>query len=138
MSEGWISFLSEHWPTLTLFIAALFAVYLIVRAIALTFDAVGDAFGPIGQMWRAKRTISQAESEDMRKRLQYLAEQVRALRHRDACYFAFCLYDEEYHRRQELIAAAKGWVLEAHVGFLEFSEKWMRERGIEKELDIWM
>lgn len=128
----------EHWPTLAVAAAFVFAIYYIVRGLALTFDAIGDALGPIGKIWRTRRTISQGESDDMRKRLQYLAEQVRALRHRDACYFAFCLYDEEYHRRQELLAASKGWVLESHVGFLEFSEKWMRERGIEKELDIWL
>lgn len=138
MGEEWVGYVATHWPALALVVALLYVVYHIVKAAALTFEAFGKALGPIGQMWQAKRTISQAESEDMRKRLQYLAEQVRALRHRDACYFAFCLYDEEYHRRQELIAAAKGWVLEAHVGFLEFSEKWMRERGIEKELDIWL
>lgn len=129
---------AANWPTLTAFAALLIGVYWCVRFLAMTFDAFADALGPLGKYWRARRLISQTEADDMRRRLQYLAEQVRALRHRDECYFAYTLYEQEWHRTQELIAITNGWQLEPHIGFLEFSEKWMRDRNIDKELDLWM
>lgn len=129
---------SEHWPTMTLVIAFLVGVYFIVKALALTFDAVGDALGPIGKAWRARRTISQAEADDMRGQLKYLAEQVRALRKRDECHFAYIIYDHEYHHKQELLAITNGWVLQPHVSFFDFKDKWLRDRGIDPEVDLWM
>lgn len=138
MGEEWIGYVAQHWPTLALAAGLLYVVYHTVRATALTFEAVGKAFGPIGRVWRAKRSISQAEADDMRQRLQYLAEQVRKLRWRDECYFSYCILDAEWHKKHELLAITHGWALAPHVSFWEFSEKWMSERGIDKSVDIWM
>lgn len=138
MTPEWATLISAHWPTLTLIAAFLVGIYFIVKALALTFDAVGDALGPIGRAWRARRTISQAEADDMRQRLQYLAEQVRKLRWRDECYFSFCILDAEWHKKHELLAITHGWGLAPHVSFWEFSEKWMSDRGINKETDVWL
>lgn len=138
MGEEWVRFVAEHWPTLALVAGLLYVIYHIVKAAALTFEAVGKALGPLGRMWHAKRTISQAEADDMRRQLQYLAEQVRGLRHRDECQYAYTQYDTAWHRKHELLALSNGWVLPPHVNFWEFSEKWYKDHGIEHEIDIWM
>lgn len=138
MTGEWASLLVEHWPTLTFTIALVVGIYYLVKAIALTFDAVGDALGPLGKLWRSRRTISRAESDDMRGRIEYLDRQVRALRYRDECYFAYTLHDHDWHVRNELLARERGVVLERHVTFLEFRDKWMRDRQLDTEdIQIW-
>ncbi|OMC55356.1 hypothetical protein A5747_13250 [Mycobacterium sp. IS-836] len=138
MTGEWARLLTEHWPTLTLTIAVLIGIYYVVRTLALTFDAVADALGPLGKIWRARRTISQAESTDLRRRVEYLDSQVRALRYRDECYFAYTLMDHDWHVRNELLAREHGLVLERHVTFLEFRDKWMRDHQLENEdIKIW-
>jgi hypothetical protein len=129
--------LVEHWPAFTLIIAVLIGIYYVVKTLALTVDAVGDALGPLGKLWRSRRTISQAESDDMRRRIDYLSGRVETLLWRDQCYFAYVLIDQDWHHRHELLAVQHGWALEPHPSFLEFRDKWMRERGLDKELEIW-
>ncbi|AXH67837.1 hypothetical protein J4T99_gp031 [Mycobacterium phage Bromden] len=133
-----VRLLTEQWPGwFLLIIAALFGVYLVVRFLSLTFESVGRALGPVGKFFRRRRAITHAEADDMRKRIAYLDERVTTMLYRDQCYFAYVLADTEWHRRHELKAAALGWVFEPHISFLEFRDKWMRERGLDKELDIW-
>lgn len=107
------------------------------RFLALTIDSVGDMLGPVGKFWRMRRTISQAEAQDMRQRILYLDEQVRALRFRDECYFAYMVYDQEYHRKAELTAAEFGWILDKHVTFLEFRQRWVKDRNLQNEASLW-
>jgi hypothetical protein len=113
------------------------AVYHGVRALALTFDTVAKALGPLGKRWRGRRTISQSESDDMRRRIEYLDRRVETLLYRDQCYFAFVLEDAHWHQRHALLAIQRGWDLEPHPNFLEFRDRWLRERGLDKELEIW-
>lgn len=132
-----IPLLAQHWPELLLAVVFAFGVAMFARFLALTFESVGRALGPLGRYWRARRSISQAESDDMRRQIITLDRRVRALLYRDECYFAYMMTDAEWHHRQELKAAALGWVLDPHVSFLQFRDKWMRERGLDKEIEIW-
>lgn len=126
--------IQEQFPAIGAVILLAMAVYFIVRTIALTF---GDALGAVGNFFRDRRAITHSEADDMRKRLKYLDDRVEKLLYRDQCYFAYVLADQEYHHRQKLIAIELGWVLEPHVPFLEFRDRWMRDRGLEKELEMW-
>lgn len=110
----WARLISAHWPTLGFVIALLIGVYLVARY------------------------LSQAEVRDMRRRIEYLDEQVRALRYRDEVYFAFIVDNEMYLRRMELRAITHGCRLEARETFLEFRDRHMREHGLEDEQEkIW-
>ena len=110
----WLSHLTKQWPNVGLFATLLIGVYLLARY------------------------LSQAEVRDMRSRIEYLDDQVRALRYRDECYFAYILYDQNYHIALALVAAQQGFLPEKHLSFLEFREKWMLERGLKDEQEeIW-
>lgn len=137
MEADWARLLSENWPTLTLVAALLFGVYVCVRFLVLTFDSVSSALGPVGKFIRSRRAISKAEADGLRRQVGYLDGQVRSLLYRDECYFAYMLADQEWHHRHELLAAANGWTFEPHLPFLAFRDRWMRERGLEKELELW-
>lgn len=138
MDEALWLLLGQHWPELLLANVFLFGVVMFARFLALTFDSCYRMLGPLGRYWRNRRSISQAESDDMRRQIIALDKRVRALLYRDECYFAYTLYDQEYHHRQQLKAAACGCDLEPHVPFLLFRDKWVRERGLEQELEIWI
>jgi len=110
----WLRVITEHWPTVGLVASLLIGVYLLARY------------------------YNGAEMSDMRRRVDYLDEQVRALRYRDQCYFDYIVFDEGYHQRHMLIAAEKGCEVEQHVSFLDFRDKWMRARGLQEEQEhIW-
>lgn len=126
--------IQEQFPAIGAVILLIIAAYFVVRFVSLTF---GDALGAVGRFFRDRRAITHSEADDMRSRLKYLDDRVEKLLHRDACYFAYVLADQEYHHRQKLIAIELGWVLEPHVSFLEFRQRWMSERGLEKELEMW-
>ncbi|QFG10262.1 hypothetical protein J4U00_gp030 [Mycobacterium phage DyoEdafos] len=133
-----VKLMTEQWPGwVMLVIAGLCALYLAVRFLSLTFESVSRALGPIGNYFRRRRAITHAEADDMRERIEYLNGRVEQMLYRDQCYFAYVLADTEWHRRHELKAAALGWAFEPHVSFLEFRDRWMRERGLDKDLDIW-
>lgn len=106
----WLRLLTEHWPTVGLFATLLIGVYL------------------------SSRYLMAAEMKDMRARVEYLDEQVQALRYRDECYFDYVLFAEGYHNRLELSAANLGIELEPRFSFLEFRQKWMKDREL---LDRW-
>lgn len=106
--------LMENWPSVGLVATLLIGVFLIARY------------------------LYSSEMRDMRRRIDYLDEQVLAMRYRDRCYFEFVLLDENYHNRVEVIAAQSGYLLEPHISFLEFRDRWMRDRGLADEQDdIW-
>lgn len=100
--------LTKNWPTVGLVATLLIGVYLLAR------------------YWAS------AEMRDMRRRVDYLDKQVKALRYRDQIYFEYVLYDDGYHQRQGLWLSAQGLVPERHVTFLEFRDKRMRELNIEE------
>lgn len=128
----------EQVPQLALVAAALIAIYLIVKALVLTFDSVASALGPVGRWFIARRAITSAESVALRKQIVALDKTVRALQYRDACYFAYVLKDQEWHQEFELFAASQGWKLvPRHQTFLEFRDKWVKDRGLEKEFELW-
>ncbi len=137
MEADWARLLSENWPTLTLVAALLFGLYMCVRFLVLTFESVSSALGPVGKFIRARRALSMAEADDLRRQVVSLDGRIRSLLYRDECYFAYMLSDQEWHHRHELKAAAHGWSFERHVPFLEFRDRWMRDRGLEKELELW-
>ncbi|ADL70996.1 hypothetical protein SEA_WAMBURGRXPRESS_29 [Mycobacterium phage Wamburgrxpress] len=129
--------IARDWPDLAVVASLLCGLYVIVRYLAGTFESVSRALGPVGRWFRSRRAINKAELMDMQKRVEYLDERVTRLLYRDQCYFAYVLADTEWHRRHEIKAAALGWDLERHVSFIEFRDRWMRNRGLDKELDIW-
>jgi hypothetical protein len=133
----WTVMLTTNWPTLALVVSFAFGIYMLVRFLAGTFESFGRALGPVGKFFAARRAISQAESDDMRRQIVALDKRVRALLYRDECYFAYMMTDAEWHKKHELLAIAKGWAFEPHMSFLAFRDKWMRERGLDKETDIW-
>ncbi|MBO0676764.1 hypothetical protein JRC04_04730 [Mycolicibacterium sp. S2-37] len=105
----WLALLMEHWPTAGLIATLLIGVYLVARY------------------------LSAVEVRDMRARIDYLDDRVRAMRFRDECYFDYIVYTQEFQNRQALIASARGHELEKHVPFLLFRERWMSDRGLEDE-----
>lgn len=128
----------EQVPQLAVWVAALVAIYFIVKSLALTFDAVASALGPVGKWFLARRAITSAESVSLRQQIVNLDRTVRALQYRDACYFAYVLKDQEWHQEFELFAAQQGWKLvPRHQTFLEFRDKWVKDRGLEKEFELW-
>ena len=129
--------LVEHWPTLSLVAVFMFGVYVILRFLALASESAAQALGPVGKFFRDRRAISQAESDDMRRQIVALDKRVRALLYRDECYFSYMVSDAEWHRRHELLAAAKGWEFEPHTSFLKFRDVWMQDRGLDKDDEIW-
>jgi hypothetical protein len=137
MSEEWVGQAIAHWPTLALAVFVFVAIYHGARAMATTFDTVAKALGPLGRRWQARGLVSRAEVDDLIGRVEYLDRQVKALRTRDECYFAYTLHDQDWHTRNELLARERGWVLERHITFLEFRYKWMRDRHLEDEDDLW-
>lgn len=137
MDAEWANLLAAHWPSVTLVAALLFGISTCVRFLALTSESFSRALGPIGKFIRTRRALSKAEADLLRRQVLALDGRVRSLLYRDECYFAYMLADQEWHHRQELLAAAQGWALERHMPFLEFRDKWMRERGLEKEIELW-
>lgn len=133
----WTVMLTTNWPTIALLASLAFGIFVIVRFLAATFESVGDALGPVGKWFQARRAINKAESDDMRRQIVALDKRVRALLYRDECYFAYMVVDAEWHRKHELRAIAEGWDWEPHVPFLRFRDEWMRIRGLEKETEIW-
>lgn len=89
-------------------------------------------------MFLATRYLRTADLKDMRDRIDYLDSQLHALRYRDECYFAYVIYDTEYHRREQIAASTNGWTIEPHTTFLSFRDRWMKERNLEAEKEeIW-
>lgn len=98
-----------------------------------------SVLNPLMVNLREKRTISRAESDDLKRQILALDKRVRALLYRDECYFAYMRYDAEWHQRHELRAAASGWTdAEPHISFLSFRDKWMRDHKREREPEIWL
>ncbi|UVK63417.1 membrane protein [Mycobacterium phage Aegeus] len=126
-----------HWPLVACLAALLLLIWLCVRFLALTSESFSKALGPIGKFIRARRALTKAEADILKRQVIHLDGRVRSLLYRDECYFAYMLSDQEWHHRYELKAAAHGWSYERHVPFLEFRDRWMRERGLEKELELW-
>jgi hypothetical protein len=113
MIVEWLRMVSAHWPTVGLIATLLTGVYF------------------------ATRYYGQSEVRDMRRRIEYLDDQVRSLRYRDECYFAYILYDQGYHHRQQLAAAGK-CKIEKHVPFLDFRDGWMDDHDLTNDgADIW-
>lgn len=137
-SQDILHIFEAHWPTLAAVATFIIGMYYCAKFLALTSEAVSQAFGPLGKYWQARRLISHTEADDLRRRLQYLAEQVRALRHRDECYFSYTLYDHEWHRKHELLAITNGWILPPHTSFPEYRATWMKDKGLHEEVDLWM
>ncbi|NGX06464.1 hypothetical protein UI24_04615 [Mycobacteroides franklinii] len=137
MEADWARLLSENWPTLSLAAVFIFGVYMCVRFLALTSESFSKALGPVGKFIRARRALSKADADLLRDQVVALDTRIRSLLYRDECYFAYMLADQEWHHRHELLAAANGWTFERHLPFLVFRDKWMRERGLEKELELW-
>lgn len=136
MDADWGRLFIEHWPTPAVVLAALFIVYHVVRFLALTF---GWGMGALGTFWRTRRSITDGEIIDLKKRVTYLDGQVASLRYRDECYFAYMLSDQEWHRKHELKAAAQGWTFDRHITFLEFRDQWMKDKKFQgREHDFWM
>lgn len=89
-------------------------------------------------VYLAARHFGGAELRDLRARVDYLDQQVHALRYRDECYFAYVLYDQDYHNRLELFATTAGYKLEKHQTFLKFRDEWMKDRELDdEEEEIW-
>lgn len=105
--------LMENWPTVGLIATLLIGMYLIVRQ------------------------FSAAEMKDMRRRVDYLEGRVETLSYQAECYFSYWLVDQEWHIRQEFIARERGYILEKHTSFLDYRDRWMKDRGLDKELEIW-
>lgn len=122
------------WPTVSLLLVGLFATYHGVRLLSLTF---GWGMGALGTYWRTRRAISNAEADDMRRQIVALNGRVETLFWRDQCYFAYILADQAWHHRVELDAAARGLAVEPHQPFMEFRDRWMVDRGLDHELEIW-
>ncbi|OYN81884.1 hypothetical protein [Mycolicibacterium sphagni] len=135
----WTVMLTTNFPTIALIATLAFGVFMIVRFLAGTLESMGGVAGKLGTWLRSRRAINKAESDDMRKRISYLDGQVRALRYRDECYFAYMMTDADWHHDFELVARAKGWApdIKQHISFLEFRDNWMRQRGLEKEFVLW-
>jgi len=111
--EIFLGQLTQNWPTVGLVASLLVGVYLLAR------------------------NLASAEMRDMRRRIDYLEGRVESLSYQVECYFEYWLIDQEWHVRQEFLARENGWELEPHVRFLDFRDQWMKERGLEKELEIW-
>lgn len=126
MTEG-LDVIAAHWPTVGLIAAVLFCAYLGTRTLALTVDWVGDALGPLGRFWRARRTISRAEVDDLQRQVAYLKRQVDELRARDECNWEYVLVDQDYHRRLEFLAAERGWRIPAHLSYMEHRDAWLKK-----------
>lgn len=109
-----LAHLTENWPTVGLVATLLIGVYLLAR------------------YWAT------AEMRDMRRRIDYLDDQVKALRYRDQAYFEYVLYIEDYQRKVELVAVQHGIPLPKRIPFLEFRDKWMEDKGLLEQKDqIW-
>lgn len=136
----WIHLLSAHWPDLTAVAVLCYFLYIVTRALAGISDTFSKVLGPLGAWWRNRRVISNSVLDDLSARVTYLDTQVKVLRYRDECYFAYMLTDQEWHRKHELLAAENGWNFDRHITFLEFRERWLKERGLtdDKELAIWL
>lgn len=127
----------SHWPAFSLFIAAVFGVALMARALALTSESAAKFLGPVGRFFKDRQVILKGEVADLRERVLRLDQRVRALIVRDECYFDYMVYDASWHNLQELRAAEVGLKLEPHVSFLVFRDSWMRDHGLEKDGGIW-
>ena len=115
----------DHWPWLIWLVAA----YFIVGCLSLTFEKVEQALGPLGRFWRMRGGRADAEIKELRRQVDFLSRRVEVLTNRDECYFSYLLWDTEYHRRQELLAAQIGFAMERHKTFLEFRDEWIATRG---------
>ncbi|SHT52592.1 Uncharacterised protein [Mycobacteroides abscessus subsp. abscessus] len=130
--------LVEQWPAALPWIGLLIVVYLVTKFAVLTFESVARALGPVGRWFTARRAITSAESDFLRKQIVALDKTVKALQYRDACYFAYVLKDQEWHQDFELFAASQGWNhIPRHQTFIEFRDKWVKDRGLEKEFELW-
>lgn len=108
-----LGLVAQNWPTVGLVAALLIGVYL------------------------AARHWASSEMTDMRRRVDYLEGRVETLSYQVECYFSYWLIDQEWHIRQEFISRERGYILEKHIPFLEYRDKWMKDRGLDRELEIW-
>ena len=84
------------------------------------------------------RYLQASEMRDMRSRIDYLDDQIRALRYRDQCYFEYVIYIEDYNRKVELEAVRLGFTLPKRRSFLQFRDDWVIDNGLEDEEEaIW-
>ena len=104
------------------------------------FEGVSKIFGPVGRKIYDRKTrlsakragLQQWELADLRRQVEFLSRAVDELRNRDEMNWAFTLSDTQWHRNYEFFCADKGVIPMPRVSYMEFRDKWLRERTPER------
>lgn len=137
---NFITDLSHHWPTLAWLVPILVILYYIVRFLAVAYEPISKLMGKLGTHWRdsaEKRQVASAgEVGILRDEVRSLTEKVEYLEKRDAIYWAYVLYDQEWHREVEAEAIEKEWKFRRHLSFMEFRNRWRIQHHDIKSNDL--
>lgn len=127
----WITDLARHWPTLAGVVPILLIAYYFVKFLATAYEPVARIFGRVGRKWRAsaerKQRLTAGELGLLRDEVASLSRKVYELERRDAIYWEYVMYDQEWHREVQVQAVEQNWNVKRHLSFLEFRAKWNRE-----------
>lgn len=135
----WIVDLTHHWPTLGWLVPVLLAAFYALKFMAVASEPVAKLLGGVGRRWRRsaerKQRLAAGEVGLLREEVRSLSDKVYALEKRDAIYWAYVMYDQEWHREMQSLALNKGWPLKRHLDFMEFRAKYWLERHEQVQSD---
>ena len=132
---------AEKWPTFAWVVPVVLIGFWVLRFAACANEPLRKALGGLGRYWEqsaeCKQKRNAGEWRALREEVSALSSRVDDLQRRDEVYWAYVMYDEEWHRKydMELLAAAKIQI--RHLTFLEFREKWSTNRNFTKDDQQW-
>lgn len=124
--------LAKHWPFLAWLVPIVLTMFYIVKFMAVAYDPVAKVMGRLGAHWQEsaerKRERDRGEVGMLRDEVFSLGKKVDQLQQRDEIYWAYVMYDQEWHRVMESLAIDQSWPIAIHLSFLDFRSKWWTER----------
>lgn len=132
MDDSWVSVLEHHWPWAIPILVLCIALGYVAKLIPAIQSGAGRVAAWIKRASRREQEKIDARVADLEGQVQYLTEVVEELRARDRLNWAWILSDQEWHRKVELDAAAKGWDIPRHTSYEEFSDGWAKRHPMPK------
>lgn len=127
MTEPLVAVLKD-WPWAVLIVALIGAVAYGAKALTTVKDAVLAPLGSwLKKISRRERDRIDSELADLRRQVEYLAQQVGDMRLRDECYWEFVIHVQDHQRRRTLLAIENNWDLPEHHPFMDFREAWLKQ-----------
>lgn len=129
--QRWILDFSQHWPSLAWIVPVAVIAFYVLKFLAVAHEPVAKILGGVGRRWRdsaeSKQKAAAGELGALREEVKALSERVDSLQIRDQIYWDYCLYDENWHREDQMRRIAAGQPVTGHMSFFEFRVKWAKD-----------